>query len=108
MLAHKTTRRRVYERHAPPAGCFDTLLWNERGEITEFTRGNVVVEIDGRRVTPPLSCGLLDGTLRRELLESGAIEEGTVRREDLPRATRIWFINGLRGEVLVRPVPHDG
>ena len=108
-LFHKTTARSVYERaKASRPGAFDVLLWNESGELTEFTRGNVVVEIDGRRITPRLSCGLLDGTLRRELLESGAIEEGTVRREDLPRATQIWFINGLRGKVVVRPEPHDG
>lgn len=96
-LAHKTTRRDVYERHAPPAGCFDTLLWNERGEITEFTRGNVVVEIDGRRVTPPLSCGLLAGVLRAELLARGNIHEQVVRLADLSQASRVWFINSVRG-----------
>ncbi|HEX8964594.1 MAG TPA: aminodeoxychorismate synthase component I [Rhodocyclaceae bacterium] len=96
-LAHKTTRRSVYETHAPPPGAFDTLLWNERGEVTEFTRGNVVVELDGRRVTPPLSCGLLAGVLRAELLARGEIAEGVVRVEDLPRAAGIWFINSVRG-----------
>jgi para-aminobenzoate synthetase/4-amino-4-deoxychorismate lyase len=96
-LAHKTTQRAVYERHAPPTGCFDTLLWNERREITEFTRGNVVIELDGRRVTPPLRCGLLPGVLRAELLARGEITEAVVRLEDLPRATGVWFVNGVRG-----------
>jgi para-aminobenzoate synthetase/4-amino-4-deoxychorismate lyase len=98
-LAHKTTQRAIYERHAPPPGRYDTLLWNERGEITEFTRGNVVVDIDGRRVTPPLSCGLLAGVLRAELLARGEISEALVHVEDLPRATAVWFINSVRGEV---------
>jgi para-aminobenzoate synthetase/4-amino-4-deoxychorismate lyase len=98
-LAHKTTQRAAYDRHAPPPGCYDTLLWNERGEVTEFTRGNVVVELDGRRVTPPLSCGLLAGVLRAEMLARGDIVEAIVRVDDLPRASGIWFINSVRGEL---------
>ena len=59
-LHHKTTHRAVYEASAPKsADIFDTLLFNERGEITEFTRGNVAMELDGRLVTPPESSGLL-------------------------------------------------
>ncbi|HEX8990002.1 MAG TPA: chorismate-binding protein [Rhodocyclaceae bacterium] len=96
-LAYKTTRREVYARRAPPPGCDDTLLWNERGELTEFTRGNVVVELDGRRLTPPLGCGLLAGVLRAELLARGEIAEGMVRVDDLRRATGVWFINSVRG-----------
>ena len=96
-LGHKTTQRAVFERHAPPPGRFDTLLWNERGEITEFTRGNVVVELAGRRVTPPLACGLLPGVLRAELLARGDIHEQVVHLADLPHATGIWFINSVRG-----------
>jgi para-aminobenzoate synthetase/4-amino-4-deoxychorismate lyase len=102
-LAHKTTRRAVFERHAPPAGQFDTLLWNERGEITEFTRGNVVLEIGGRRVTPPLACGLLAGVLRAELLARGDIHEQVVRLDELPQATGIWFINSVRGALPIKP-----
>ena len=73
------------------------LLWNERGELTEFTRGNLVVEIDGRRLTPPVSSGLLPGVLRAELLEAGEIEEAVLRREDLGRASRLALINSVRG-----------
>ena len=100
-LRHKTTQRNAYRRHAPPAGLFDTLLWNTDGDITEFTRGNVVVELDGRRVTPPLACGLLPGVLRAELLAKGEIVEQPVSREALRRATGLWFINGLRGWIPV-------
>ncbi|MDP2170616.1 MAG: chorismate-binding protein [Rhodocyclaceae bacterium] len=101
-LLHKTTERAAYAACAPPAGIFDTLLWNGRGEITEFTRGNVVVELDGCRVTPPVACGLLPGVGRAILLERGAVTERVVRREDLPRATGLWFVNSLRGCLPVR------
>jgi para-aminobenzoate synthetase/4-amino-4-deoxychorismate lyase len=106
-LRHKTTQRTVYQRHQPPAGIFDTLLWNDGGEVTEFTRGNVVLELDGRRVTPPLACGLLPGVLRAELLERREIVEQTVPVAALSRATGLWFINGLRGWVPVH-LTRDG
>ena len=97
-LFHKTTHRAVYDvrrRDAPDAG--DVLLWNERGELTEFTIGNLVVEIGGERLTPPREAGLLAGVLRQEGLESGLLKERTLYKADLGRATRVWRINSLRG-----------
>lgn len=96
-LCHKTTRRDVYDRHAAAhPDAWDVLLWNQDREVTEFTRGNVVVELDGRRVTPRREAGLLNGVFRQHLLDAGVIEEAPVRLDDLPRATRLWFINSLR------------
>lgn len=100
-LLHKTTERFAYAPFSPPPGVFDTLLWNAQGEITEFTRGNVVVELDGERVTPPLAAGLLPGVLRAELLARGEIHERRVHCADLRRASAIWFINSVRGWVRV-------
>jgi para-aminobenzoate synthetase/4-amino-4-deoxychorismate lyase len=101
-LYHKTTRREVYEkRRADDAGAFDVLLWNEEGEITEFTNGNAVAELDGELWTPPRECGLLAGTLRAELLESGAIKERIITRSQLEQCSRLWLINGVRGWVPV-------
>ena len=101
-LCHKTTHRAVYEaqrREHPEA--FDVLLWNEEDELTEFTIGNLVVECEGRLWTPPRPCGLLDGTLRAELLSQGRLQERILRREDLHAAERLWLINSLRGFVPV-------
>lgn len=99
-LRHKTTRRERYAQlSSREAGIFDTLLHNERGELTEFTRGNLVVEKDGQLLTPHAECGLLPGVLRAALLARGRIAEGILRQEDLAHARRIWFINSLRGAV---------
>jgi para-aminobenzoate synthetase/4-amino-4-deoxychorismate lyase len=96
-LYHKTTRREIYDVHrASWPDVFDVLLWNERDEITEFTIGNVVVELDDDMVTPPVDAGLLAGIYRQVLLESGRVAERVVTRADLARATRIWLINSLR------------
>ncbi len=97
-LRYKTSQREVYEAAVAslPAGT-EALLTNERGEITEFTTGNVVVELDGQRVTPPLKCGLLPGVGRAVALERGEITEQVITVADLPRITSIWHVNSLRG-----------
>jgi para-aminobenzoate synthetase/4-amino-4-deoxychorismate lyase len=97
-LYHKTTVRDVYDRaRASRPDAEAVLLWNPSGEVTEATEANVVVEIGGEKVTPPVECGLLGGTLRAELLGTGAIHEQRVRVDDLTRATGVWLINSVRG-----------
>ena len=61
---------------------FDVLLWNEQGEITEFTNGNIVVKLNGNLYTPPVKCGLLAGTFRKELLEQKKVEEKIIKKQN--------------------------
>ncbi len=96
-LYHKTSRRQKYEDAlaACPAGC-DVVLWNERGEITEASSSNIVIELDGQLITPPVSAGLLAGTYRRSLLEQGRIQERIVTIADLKRSSKLFLINSVR------------
>jgi len=94
----KTTRRGHYDAFAPAhASIFDTLLWNERGELTEFTRGNVALRIAGRWLTPAAGSGLLPGIARARLLRDHTLAEATLTRDDLRRADGLAFFNSLRG-----------
>jgi para-aminobenzoate synthetase / 4-amino-4-deoxychorismate lyase len=97
-LYHKTTNRAVYD-HAR-ASCPEAdavLLWNTSGDVTEATEANVVVELGGRKVTPPIASGLLPGTLRAALVESGEVLEARITRADLVTARSIWLVNSVRG-----------
>ena len=96
---HKTTRRDHYAPFAPApgSGVFDTVLYNEAGEITESTFGNLAMLLDGRWVTPPLSCGLLPGVGRAVALREGRVVEAVVRVQDVPRVQGWAFVNSLRG-----------
>ena len=94
----KTTRRAHYAAFAPTeTGVFDTVLWNEAGEITEGSFGNIAMLLDGRWVTPPLSCGLLPGVGRAVALREGRVQEAVVRLEDVHRVEAWAFVNSLRG-----------
>jgi para-aminobenzoate synthetase / 4-amino-4-deoxychorismate lyase len=95
-LFHKTTHRMQQERERSPE--YDEIvLWNPDRFITEAINANIVVEVDGRAVTPPIECGLLAGTMRAELLEKKAISEAKVSIEHLQRGLRFWLINSVRG-----------
>lgn len=99
-LFHKTTNRAVYDvalAAARTTGADEALLWNERGELTEGTRTNLVLEISGERLTPARESGLLAGVFRHSLLERGKVKEALLTRDDLRRAGRILLINALRG-----------
>jgi para-aminobenzoate synthetase/4-amino-4-deoxychorismate lyase len=97
-LFHKTTRRRVHDHaRAQHPGADDVLLWNERGEVTESTIANVVVEVAGGLVTPPLACGLLPGVHRAELLERGVVRERVLTLDDVRASSRVYLVNSLRG-----------
>ncbi len=99
-IAHKTNRR----RHVDTAlngieGFADVILVNERGELTETTRGNLALLLDGRLFTPIVSSGLLPGVWREELLARGELEERTLYPEDLYRADKAYMLNSVRRSV---------
>jgi para-aminobenzoate synthetase / 4-amino-4-deoxychorismate lyase len=107
-LFHKTTHRAVYSQallSARSSGDLaleeqgqydDVLLYNERGELTEFTIGNLVMEMNGQLYTPPTSCGLLAGTFREHLLETGKVKERVIPVEDLKNCTKMFLVNSVR------------
>jgi para-aminobenzoate synthetase/4-amino-4-deoxychorismate lyase len=96
-LYHKTTHREIYDdaRSSRP-DCDDVLLWNSHGELTEFTIGNLVLEKDGKFLTPPVETGLLPGTYRAWLLDQGKIKEEVLTKEMLPNAQNTFMINSVQ------------
>jgi para-aminobenzoate synthetase/4-amino-4-deoxychorismate lyase len=101
-LRHKTTLRARYDagwRQAETRGAFDTLFFNERGELTEGGRSNVFVKLEGRWWTPPLSAGALPGVMRSVLLDDPAwnAAERVLTIGDLRAAQEIVVCNALRG-----------
>jgi para-aminobenzoate synthetase / 4-amino-4-deoxychorismate lyase len=108
LLHHKTSWREFYDdEHARLTGltcCDESIFLNERDELTEGSRTNIFVWRNGKLLTPPLCAGVLDGVLRRELIEEGRCVEARLTSDDL--AGEILLGNSLRGlipAVLCRP-----
>ena len=93
-LYHKTTWRKIHE---DLIDCDDVIQFNERGELTESTIANFVIERNGEWLTPPIECGLLPGIERARLLAEGKLREAVLTAQDLQSADRIWLVNSVRG-----------
>ncbi|KAI7828662.1 aminotransferase [Gamsiella multidivaricata] len=122
-LYHKTTEREVYNEARQRLGLgpitapknsdkpFDVILYNLDEEIMETTIANIAIEVKNpdsgelEWVTPPVSSGLLCGTMRRKLLEEGKLKERVITVDDLKNAAlenrRIKCFNSVRKEYLV-------
>jgi para-aminobenzoate synthetase/4-amino-4-deoxychorismate lyase len=99
---HKTNIRSRYDaawKAADSVGAFDTLFFNEHGELAEGGRSSVFVRVGGRWYTPPLSSGVLPGVMRGVMLDDPAWNaiECPISRETLERAQEIVVCNALRG-----------
>ena len=104
----KSNRRQVYDHALAQAGTDEVLLWNERHEITEFCKGNVLFEIDGSLFTPPQKSGLLAGTHLMWMLERQLVQERVVLVSELKVCSRIFRVNGLSGQIEVLLDSGDG
>ena len=113
LLRHKITRRAEYDsgwREAETRGAFDTLFFNERGELTEGGRSNVFVKLNGRWWTPPLESGVLPGIMRSELLKGNErchAAERVLTKFDLQNAEALIVCNALRGVIPAYVVTAD-
>lgn len=133
LLYHKTTFRPWYEEameKIKSGEVFDVIFFNERGELTEGARSNVILQIEGRFYTPPVSCGLLNGIVRGKVLSEknphpefltfvphseihpsplkgewrfdNIVIEKNLYLEDLNQAEKVFCINSVRGVVEVK------
>ena len=105
-LYHKTSRRKLFnlERtRIEKIGLFDTMLLNNRGEITQGTITNIFVDIGAdKMLTPAVECGLLPGILREKMLKEGRAEEAVLHPVDIHDARAVYVGNSVRGLMEIR------
>jgi para-aminobenzoate synthetase/4-amino-4-deoxychorismate lyase len=100
MIYHKTTDRTIYNNYTQEkSNCYDVLLWNEEGQLTQFTTGNIVVRKNGELLTPPVAAGIIPGVFREYLLDTEQIREANLEISELQSYEKIWLINNILGWV---------
>ena len=96
---HKTNHRRLYNEEfklALAEGFDEVLFFNDEGYLAEGAISNVFVKLDGNWLTPKLSCGLLPGVWREQMIFELAAKEAMISREDLLSAEEILIGNSVR------------
>lgn len=111
LLIHKTTERSFIEvelaRLKQSAACDEVLFFNENGELCEGSFTNVFIVKNGQMATPPITCGLLPGILRRVLIANGEVNEKTLSHKNVVEADEIYIGNSVRGLMRVELVSNE-
>lgn len=105
IIRHKTSSyfgNILIKREALRNGVFDNIILNEKEEVQETSSYNILVIKDSNIKTPSKESGLLEGILRKKLLEKNKIEEEKVTVKDLLCSDGLILINSVFGFVEVK------
>ena len=97
-LYHKTTLRELYNteyKKFSRQGYFDVLYMNKQNQVTEFSRGNIIIKKNNRFYTPPISCGLLPGVFRSHFIRKNKVIEKVLSLNDIRHADNVYFSNAV-------------
>ncbi len=98
LVYHKTTSylfNILVKREALKRGFYDSIVLNEKGEVTECASSNIIILKKSRLYTPALECGLLWGTTLSILFESMDIKQEKLRLPDIMKADAIFITNAI-------------
>ncbi len=85
------------KRRIKKEGADEPLFLNTRGEIAEGAVTNIFFVKDGRLYTPPVSCGLLPGTVREFIIRNFPVCERVIRPEETKNFQEAFVTNALLG-----------
>ncbi|RTJ72085.1 bifunctional aminodeoxychorismate synthase component I/aminotransferase, partial [Campylobacter jejuni] len=75
----------------------DIAFFNEKDELCEGSRTNLILEKNAQFYTPQIQSGMLNGVYRNFLINLGLIKEKALFKQDLFEAENIYCINSVRG-----------
>ncbi len=89
-------------REAERAGADEALLLNTAGHAACASAANLFWITGGRLYTPSLSCGVLDGIMRAQVLAAAPVEEVRANLDTLLQAEAAFLTNSLIGIRMIK------
>ena len=86
-------------------GYHDSILFNEKNEITETAVANLAFLISGEWVTPPISSGILPGVVRAIAIENCGVKVRPIHVSEIPEVESGLMLSSLR---IAQPISHIG
>ena len=100
LLKHKTTDYQFFQKiteYAEGLNCYDGVILNEKGNITQTGKCNIYFKKGNSIITPPLQDGLLPGTIRRILVDSKLVKEKSIPLKAITQFEECFVSNALIG-----------
>jgi branched-chain amino acid aminotransferase len=86
-------------------GYHDSILFNDKNEITETAVANLAFLISGEWVTPPISSGILPGVVRAISIENCGVKVRPIHISEIPEVESGFMLSSLR---IAQPISHIG
>ena len=83
-------------KEAQSAGFDDFLQINSQGYVSETSIANLVLQINGSWITPPLSEGVLPGVMRALLIEKNGVLVRRINSDELLLITDGFVVSSLK------------
>lgn len=86
-------------------GFQDSVLFNDKNEITETAVSNLAFYIQGEWVTPPITSGILPGVIRAIAIEECKVRVRPIHVSEIPEVESGFLLSSLR---IAQPISHIG
>lgn len=86
-------------------GFDDAMVFNSSNNVTETGISNLAFLFDGTWFTPPISAGILPGTMRSLAIEKCGVEVRNIHITEVPQASEIMLLSSLK---IAQPVEQVG
>ncbi|WP_294153487.1 aminotransferase class IV [uncultured Clostridium sp.] len=92
----------IEKRLAAQKGYDEPIFLNSKGQLTEGAVSNIFFIKDDVIFTPDLSCGMLNGTIRKYIIDKYEVVEKVIYQEEIIDFDEMFLSNSLMGIMPVR------
>jgi len=94
----------IEKENAKKIGYDDVIFLNEKGYVTETSCANIFIVKNKEIFTPKINDGLLDGIIRRKIVENFNVKEKNITIEDLKETEEVIITNSLIGIMSIKKI----
>lgn len=94
----------IEKEKAKKIGYDDVIFLNEKGYVAETSCANLFIVKNKEIFTPKIEDGLLDGIIRRKIIENYSINEKSITLKDLKDAEEVIITNSLMEIMPIRKI----
>ena len=94
----------IEKENAKKIGYDDVIFLNEKGYVTETSWANIFIVEKKEIFTPKINDGLLDGIIRRKIIENCDVKEKNITMQDLKECEEVIITNSVMGIMSIKKI----